>query len=409
MAAISRVAVVGGGIVGLALGRALTERRPGLEVVVLEKEVEVGTHQTGHNSGVVHAGLYYQPGSLKARLCVEGVRRLREYCTAHDLPYVACGKLVVARSVAEEARLQAIAERAHANGVSGVELLGPGGISEREPHVVGRLALHSPETAIVDFAAVTRQLADDVRGSGGKVQTSIRLVDVHPGADGVVLTTDRSRERFDRVVNCAGLHADRVAVLAGDRPEPRIVPFRGDYFLLRPRARSLVSSLIYPVPDPRYPFLGVHLTPRIDGQVLVGPNALIALDREGYRLGAFRGRDVAETMRWPGFWRMARRHWRTALVEIRRSLSRRFVAAEARNYVPALAAGDLIRGPSGIRAQALERDGTLVDDFRITRCGAVVNVRNAPSPAATSALAIAEVLAGVVLDGDALPGSASAA
>ena len=409
MAALARVGVVGGGIVGLALARALTLRRPGLTVVVLEKEGRLAAHQTGHNSGVVHAGLYYEPGSLKARLCVQGMRWLREYCAAHKLPYVACGKLVVARNEQEEARLHALLSRAQANGVAGVRLLGPAAIAEREPNVTGRLALHSPDTAIVDFGAVARQLAVDVIAGGGQVRTSTRVVGVRPDTDGVVVTTDEGNERFDQLVNCAGLQADRVARMAGDGAGPRIVPFRGDYFLLRPRARHLVSSLIYPVPDPRYPFLGVHLTPRVDREVLVGPNALIALDREGYRLTAFSRRDVVDTVGWPGFWQMARRHWRTGMVEVRRSLSRRFVAAEARRYVPALRAQDLVRGPSGIRAQALERDGTLVDDFRISRCGSVVNVRNAPSPAATSALAIAELLATVVLEGHGEPGTVPAA
>jgi (S)-2-hydroxyglutarate dehydrogenase len=392
-----RIGVVGGGIVGLALARELLARRPGIDLVVLEKEERVATHQTGRNSGVVHAGVYYEPGSLKARLCVAGGRMLRDYCAGHGLPFHEIGKLVVAVTADEEARLGGLVERARANGVHGVRLLGGSEIREHEPQVAGRAALLSPRSAIVDFAAVARQLAADVTAAGGEVRTAAEILDVRPAADGVETRWHGGTERFDRLVNCAGLQADRVAVLAGDSAAPRIVPFRGDYFVLRPAARGLVRGLVYPVPDPRYPFLGVHVTPRVDGEVLVGPNALLSLAREDYRGGAVRWKDTRDILGWAGFRHMARRHWRTGVTELRRSASRRFVAAEARRYVPALAASDLARGPCGIRAQSIDEDGTLVDDFRLSRCGPVTNVRNAPSPAATSSLALAAMLADEVL------------
>ncbi len=386
-----RCAVVGGGILGAAVARRLQQAHDGAQVTVLEKESALAQHQTGRNSGVVHAGLYYPPGSLKAVLCRRGVGLLRDYCAEHAIAYEQCGKVLVALDADEDRRLDAIEERARANGVPGIRRIGPDGLAELEPHVRGIGALHSPSTAIVDFPAVTRALAAEVEDAGGTVRTGVEVTGLDErGGEVVVSGADGPVGGFDLVVVCAGLQGDRVARLAGDGVDPRIVPFRGEYHLLVPERRNLVRGLVYPVPDPRYPFLGVHLTPRVDGEVLVGPNAVLALAREGYDWRSVSWPDVRETLASPGFRRFARRHWRTGAREVAGSLSTaRFVAA-ARRYVPDLGVGDVSPGPSGIRAQALDPDGSLVDDFRISRVGHVVAVRNAPSPGATSALAIAE-------------------
>lgn len=395
----SRVAVVGGGIIGAAVARRILQVDPGARVTLLEKESALARHQTGHNSGVVHAGLYYTPGSLKARLCRDGVELLREFCAEHDLTYDQCGKVLVALDQPERARLEGIRERAEANRVPGIRSLTGGELREIEPHVRGIAGLHSPSTAVVDYAAVTRALAADAVAAGATVRTGFEVTGLRQQRDEVVITRSGGRgEVFDQVVLCAGLQADRVAVLAGHDADPRIVPFRGEYYLLRPERRGLVRGLVYPVPDPRYPFLGVHLTKRVDGEVMIGPNAVLALAREGYSWRTVSGRDLRDAVAWPGFRRFARRHWRTGVVEMAGSLSpRRFVAA-ARRYVPELDVDDVVPGPRGVRAQALGRDGELVDDFRITRRGRVLSVRNAPSPAATSSLAIAEHIVDVAFE-----------
>ncbi len=395
-------AVVGGGIVGLAVARRLQEVEPDASVTVWEKEDRVAAHQTGRNSGVVHAGLYYEPGSLKATLCRRGVGLLREFCERYDVAYDECGKVLVALDAVEEGRLAAIEERARANGVPGVRRLTGEQLREIEPHVRGVAGLHSPTTAIVDFPGVTRTLADLVVADGGRVRLGLEMVGVTQEPGGVVLRgRDRDGnavdERFDRVVLCTGLHSDRTAEQAGDDPAPKVVPFRGEYYLLRPERRSLVNGLVYPVPDPRYPFLGVHLTPRVDGEVMVGPNAVLALAREGYTWGDVSWTDLKEVVAYAGFRKFARTHWRTGVAEMAGSLSRRRFVAAARRYVPELVTADVVPGPHGIRAQALERSGELVDDFRISTRGAVTALRNAPSPAATSSLAIAEHLVDVVL------------
>ena len=393
----TRYAVVGGGIIGTAVARRLLHQRPDAEVTVLEKEDRLAAHQTGRNSGVVHAGLYYEPGSLKATLCRRGVALLREFCAEHGLPYSEIGKVLVALDAAEEQRLAAIAERARANGVPGVRVIGRAELRELEPHVAGTAALHSPTTAIVDYVAVTERLAADARAAGATVRTGFEVAGLRQGGGVVVTSTTGEEVAADRVVLCAGLQVDRLARLAGDDADPRIVPFRGEYSALRPERRGLVHGLVYPVPDPRYPFLGVHLTPRVDGEVLVGPNAVLALAREGYRWRDADPAELAALLRYPGFLRFARRHWRTGLAEVRGSLSPRAYAAAARRYVPELTADDLVPAPAGVRAQAMQSDGSLVDDFRISRRGPVVAVRNAPSPAATSSLAIAEHLVDVLL------------
>jgi L-2-hydroxyglutarate oxidase LhgO len=394
-----RVAVVGGGIVGAAVARRLLQVQPGLEVTLLEKEGELAQHQTGHNSGVVHAGLYYTPGSLKARLCRRGVGLLKEFCEQHDVAYDECGKVLVALDDVEQSRLSDIMDRAVANGVQDVRLLDFAELQEIEPHVRGLAGLHSPHTAIADFPGVTRALAEALVAAGGQVRTGYEVVGMREAGTEIVLRgADGSENPFDQVIVCAGLQSDRVAAMAGDDADPRIVPFRGEYYLLREERRNLVRGLIYPVPDPRYPFLGVHLTPRIDGEVLVGPNAVLALAREGYGWGRVSPRDLREAVAWPGFRRFARQHWRTGVTEMAGSVSKRRFVAAARRYVPELTLDDVVPGPSGVRAQALGRDGKLVDDFRISRRGHVMCVRNAPSPAATSSLAIAEHVVDIALD-----------
>jgi L-2-hydroxyglutarate oxidase len=395
-----RVGIVGGGIVGVALARQVAGLGRDVAVTVLEKEPELARHQTGRNSGVVHAGLYYTPGSLKARLCRRGVELLSEFCAAGGLSYDRCGKVVVALDQTELERLGTIHERAVANGVPGVRMVGRDELAELEPHVQGIAALHSPTTAVVDFGAVTRRLAADAAALGAGIRTGVAVRSIRQDGAGVEVDTGGERLRFDELVICGGLHTDRLARLAGDDDDPRVVPFRGEYYELTPERRSLVRGLVYPVPDPRYPFLGVHLTRRVDGGVLVGPNAVLALAREGYRWRDLRPRDLAETLAWPGFRRMAARHWRTGVREVVGSLSRRAFCNAARRYVPELQPEDLLRARSGVRAQAVARDGSLVDDFRISRQGRVVAIRNAPSPAATSSMAIAEHIASLLFDGD---------
>lgn len=390
----TRIAVIGGGIVGVAIAREILARHPGTDVTVFEKENRLASHQTGRNSGVVHAGLYYQPGSIKAVLCRRGVGLLEEFCAERSIPRIACGKVLVALDEVERARLADIEQRAIANGVPGIRTIGPGELRELEPHVRGVAALHSPSTSIVDFAEVTQALAVDAIGAGAKVLLSHEVIGLRTVGTEVVVTARTAdgdtESTFDRVVACGGLQSDRLAEMAGDGPDPVIMPFRGEYWSIKPEHRDIVNGLVYPVPDPRYPFLGVHVTPRVDGEVLIGPNAVLALAREGYTWGKVSVPDLVGVARTPAFWRFARQHWRTGFREMYGSLSKhRFVEA-ARAYVPDLRDDDVVPGPSGIRAQALDADGGLVDDFRISFRDRVVVLRNAPSPAATSALAIAE-------------------
>lgn len=390
----SRIAVVGGGIVGVAVAREILRRQPDSAVTLFEKEDRLAAHQTGHNSGVVHAGLYYQPGSHKALLCRRGVGLLEEFCAEHDIRRIRCGKVLVALDDAERARLDDIASRARANGVPGVRIIGAEELRELEPHVRGVAALHSPSTSIVDFAEVTEALAAEAVAGGAQLLLGHRVVGMQTVGDEVIITarcgeTDRDGA-FDRVVVCGGLHSDRLAALVGDGANPVIVPFRGEYYALTPQRRNLVNGLVYPVPDPRYPFLGVHLTPRVDGEVLIGPNAVLALAREGYTWRTVSVRDLADIAGTPGFWRFARKHWRTGIRELYGSVNRRKFLAAARAYVPDLVDSDVVAGEAGVRAQALDSDGSLVDDFRLSFRDRVVVVRNAPSPAATSSLAIAE-------------------
>ncbi|MFJ8493975.1 L-2-hydroxyglutarate oxidase [Streptomyces sp. NPDC094038] len=394
------VGVVGAGIVGLATAREIALRRPGTRVVVLEKEQEVSRHQTGHNSGVVHAGIYYPPGSLKADLCVRGVSLLREYCQDRRLPYDEIGKLVVAVREDELGRMADLYERAKHNHVPELRRIPEAEIRELEPHVGGIAALHSPRTAITDYPAVARAFAEDVVDSGGEVRLGFPVTSIATVPGGIEVASGPDRVRVDRLILCAGLQSDSVARLARDRQEPRIVPFRGEYMLLRPDRTHLVRGLVYPVPDPRYPFLGVHFTPRVDGSVEVGPNAVLALAKEGYRRGKVSPRDLLALAAYPGAWRMAARHWRTGIKEYRGSFSTAAFMKDAQRYVPGVGVRDVVRGGAGVRAQALDRDGTLVDDFRIHRAGRITAVRNAPSPAATASMAIAEHITAAVF-GDA--------
>ena len=391
-----RIGVVGAGIIGLAVARRLAELRPDATVTVLEKESDIATHQTGRNSGVVHAGIYYAPGSLKARLCRLGVAQLHAYCAERRIPYEECGKLVVAVDESELDRLRELERRAIENGVPGMRWLEGDELREIEPHAAGVAGLHSPTTAITDYRAVARAFRDDLEAGGGSVVLGAQVTAIGVGADTVLVRAGEERE-FDRLVVCAGVYSDRLARLAGDEEEPVIVPFRGEYHRLAAGREDLVRGLLYPVPDPAYPFLGVHFTRRVSGGVDVGPNAVLALAREGYRRRDVRFGDLAATLRSPGFRRLARRHWRMGARELRGSLSKRSFAAEARRYVPILRTEDLVRAPAGIRAQALDRDGSLVDDFRIRHVGPVTVVRNAPSPGATSSMAIADHIAEEVL------------
>lgn len=384
------VAVVGGGIVGLAVARELTRRWPDATVVVLEKEDRVGAHQTGHNSGVVHAGIYYKPGSLKAELCTRGRLLLKEFCAERDLPYDECGKLVVAVDPAELGRFEALETTARANGVPGLTRIDGSDITGVEPAAAGLVALHSPATAITDYVAVAAAYAVDIEAAGGEVLLSTEVTDIRRGVGGIDVATSAGPMRFDRLVVCAGLHADRVSRLADGVDGPRIVPFRGEYMSVRGPKADLVRGMIYPVPDPRYPFLGVHFTRRVGGGLEVGPNAVLGLAREGYRRTDVTWADVRSMATWPGTWRMARQHWRTGLVEMRGSLSVTAYMRTASRYVPAIGADDVVRLGAGVRAQAVDRDGSLVEDFRIGHQDGITTVRNAPSPAATSSLAIAE-------------------
>ncbi|WP_110180666.1 L-2-hydroxyglutarate oxidase [Nocardioides solisilvae] len=382
--------VVGGGIVGLAVTRELGRRFPGARVLVLEKEDRLGAHQTGHNSGVVHAGLYYRPGTLKAELCARGRSLLRDYVAERGLPWEECGKLVVAVDRDEMGRFDALEQTARANGVPGLRRLAGRDLAEVEPHAVGLAALHSPRTAITDYVAVARAFGDDVVAAGGRVLLSTPVTGIRRRGTRVEVATPDGHHLVDHLVVCAGLHADRVSAPADGLEEPRIVPFRGEYMAVRPAKQDLVRGMVYPVPDPRYPFLGVHFTRRVHGGLEVGPNAVLGLAREGYRRRDVDLADLRELAAYPGSWRLAAQHWRTGVKELRGSLSVRAYMAVASRYVPAIGADDVVRAGAGVRAQAVDRDGSLVEDFRIGHADGVTTVRNAPSPAATSSLAIAE-------------------
>jgi len=387
------LAVVGGGILGTAVARELLARRPGTRLCLLEAENGLGHHQTGRSSGVIHAGIYYEPGSLKARLCVEGARELYAYCDERGIPYQRSGKLVVAAGEGELGRLDELERRGLANGVPGLRRLRSEEIAEIEPHARGVAALHSPATGVVDFVAVTESYAADVRRAGGSIHSATAVANA--GSDGSRLTLHHAHgtTAAAAAVFCAGLWSDRLAVACGAPEDPRIVPFRGGYLTLPPAAAELVRANVYPVPEPDLPFLGAHLTRNFRGEVLIGPSALMAGARDAYELRRVRARDLRETAAWPGTWRLMGKHWRAGLQEIHHAASRRAFVAEAARFVPALKGVKARPGPAGIRAQALGRDGKLVDDFVVHRTERAIHVRNAPSPAATSSLALARLVA----------------
>ncbi|WP_233515546.1 L-2-hydroxyglutarate oxidase [Marinitenerispora sediminis] len=384
--------VVGGGIVGLATAMRLLELRPGASLLLLEKEDRLGAHQTGHNSGVIHSGIYYPPGSLKAEYCRRGARMTKEFCAERSIAFDECGKLLVATSPRELERLEALHERAGRNGLE-VRRLGAGELREREPMVRGLGALLVPSAGIVDYRRVARAMGEVVRARGGRVELGAEVTAIAESASRVAVTAGGRSWSCGRLVVCGGLQADRLARLAGLRSGLRIVPFRGEYYRLPARRRGIVRHLVYPVPDPRLPFLGVHLSPTVDGGVTVGPNAVLALAREGYPKFSVRARDVLDYAAFPGLWRLASAHPGTAVREVRDSLWKRGYLRECRRYCPDLTLADLLPAEAGIRAQAVLRDGTLVHDFLLERTDRMVHVLNAPSPAATSALPIGAAIA----------------
>jgi L-2-hydroxyglutarate oxidase len=384
------VAIVGGGIVGLATALALGPR---VRTVVLEAEDRVGAHQTGHNSNVVHSGLYYRPGSLKAETCVAGRELLYRFCAEHGVPHERCGKIVVATDPRELPALDELERRGRANGLVGITRLDADGIRAHEPHVAGIAGLHVPDTGIVDYPRVATAMAEVVRRDGGEVRlgAAVRAVTRADGA--IVLETTSGTVRARHLVGCAGLQSDRIARLCGLEPGVRIVPFRGEYWTLRPERHALIRHLVYPVPDPAMPFLGVHFTRMVRGGVECGPNAVLALARHGYGWWRLSPRDLADMARFGGFWRMARRHWRSGVGEMHRSLSKAAFVRALQRLCPALRADDLLPGGAGVRAQAVDATGALVDDFRIVEADRMLHVLNAPSPAATASLAIGRTIA----------------
>ncbi len=395
----ARVGVIGAGIVGLAVARRL-QQAMNVDVTVIDKESTVAAHQTGHNSNVVHSGVYYPPGSLKAILCRRGGELLRSYCTERQLPYEEFGKVIVAVRDDEIPRLLDLASRAQANGIPGSRVIEPSELHDREPHVAGLSALLIPGTAVVDFRIIAERLATDVVENGGELVLGHAVTRIDAQSSVVHIATDVHEQVFDHLVVCAGLQSSLLARLAGAAPDPEIIPFRGEYYEIRPEHTDLIRGLVYPVPDPRFPFLGVHFTRGLGGHVHVGPNAVLALSQEGYRWSDVRLRDFWRTVRYPGMRKMARQHWRMGAQEVGGSLSKSLFFRRARAYVPDLTRADLVRAGSGVRAQALQRDGRLVDDFVIDHQPHVTLVRNAPSPAATASLAIAEYIVREMIDRD---------
>jgi (S)-2-hydroxyglutarate dehydrogenase len=387
------IVIIGGGIVGLATAMSVSRRFPKLRLLLLEKENRVARHQTGHNSGVIHSGIYYKPGSYKARLCVEGARLMIEFCGQRGIPHEICGKVIVATDEEEFPRLQTLMERGQANGLSGIRELNAAQIREIEPHCSGLRGIYVPGTGITDYAAVSEKLAEILRAEGAQVLTATEVIGFAQKNGTAVLETSRGAFAAPYVINCAGLHSDRISRMAGQKPELRIIPFRGEYYDLTPEKEYLVKSLIYPVPDPRFPFLGVHFTRKIRGGVDAGPNAVLAFKREGYRWGNFSFGDAAETLTYPGFWRMVGKYWRYGLGEVQRSLNKQAFVKALQRLIPEIKSEDLVADGSGVRAQAVRPDGSLVDDFQFTRAGNTLNVCNVPSPAATASLAIGEEIA----------------
>jgi L-2-hydroxyglutarate oxidase LhgO len=386
------VIIVGGGAVGLGVALEITRRFPRQKLLLVEKENKVARHQSGHNSGVIHSGVYYKPGSLKARLCVAGATAMVEFCREHGIPHNVCGKLIVATDEEELPRLEELRQRGEANGLTGLRLIGSQELREVEPHASGLQALFVPSTGVTDYALVCEKYAQLIVANGGTVRTSVAVTGMKRSAQEIVVETSTGAFATSSVINCAGLYSDRIARMAGDDPGIMIVPFRGEYYDLTPERSSLVRALIYPVPDPRFPFLGVHFTRRITGRVDAGPNAVLALAREGYRHTDISARDLASSLSFPGFWRMAGKHWRNALGEWHRSLSKRAFVRALQRLLPEIRDSDLVRGGSGVRAQALKPDGALVDDFQFVPSAKVLHVLNVPFPAATASLMIGKTI-----------------
>jgi L-2-hydroxyglutarate oxidase LhgO len=387
------IAVVGGGIVGLATSRELLRRHPHLKLVNVEKESDLHKHQSGHNSGVIHSGIYYEPGSLKARLCVEGRRLLWQYCDEKRIEYRGVGKLIVATEPEEIPRLMDLYARGRQNGVEGLELLDEAQIKEREPHCRGIRAIFSPVTGIVDFRVVADGYAEDIKAMGGTLLLSHEVTGFQTRNGTTLLESPAGDVEARAVITCCGLYSDKVAKLTGGKSDPKIVPFRGDYLILKPEKRDLVKGNIYPVPDPEFPFLGVHFTPRMDGEVWLGPNAVLAFAREGYTFGTVNVRELVESLTYPGFIKLAMKYWQTGMGEMYRDVNRTAYVKALQRYIPELQPEDTLPGPSGVRAQTMTSDGALVDDFVFDGAEGILHVRNAPSPGATSSLAIARYIA----------------
>jgi len=386
------VIIIGGGVVGLGVALEITRRFPHLRLLLLEKEDGVARHQSGHNSGVIHSGVYYKPGSLKARLCVTGAAAMVEFCREHGIPHEVCGKVIVATGTDELPRLEELRRRGEANGLTGLRMIGPEELREIEPHATGIKALVVPSTGITNYAVVCEKYAELISAGGGTVLTSAAATGIRRLPNEIVVETSRGAFSTTAVINCAGLYSDRISRMAGDDPGVMIVPFRGEYYDLVPERASLVRWLIYPVPDPRFPFLGVHFTRRITGKVDAGPNAVLALAREGYRHRDINVRDLGSTLAFPGFWRMARQHWRNGLDEWHRSLSKSAFVHALQRLLPEVGEADLVPGGSGVRAQALKPDGAMVDDFQFVPSGKILHVLNVPSPAATASLTIGRAI-----------------
>ena len=387
------VVIVGGGIVGLATAYSLLTTNPALKLVVLEKEPSLGAHQTGHNSGVIHSGLYYKPGSLKAKNCIEGYAKLLQFCREHEIAHEICGKIVVALSEQERSQLDMLRQRGEQNGLTGIRRLNKTEIVEIEPHCTGIDGLFVPQTGIVDYTAVVMRLAERIQNFGGEILTSSEVVEIKESSNTVLVCTKQQRFTTRALITCGGLQSDRLALQTQPDLDLRIIPFRGEYFELKESAKHLVNSLIYPVPDPNFPFLGVHFTRRIDGTIECGPNAVLAFAREGYRKTDISIREFSQTLAWPGFRKIAFKYWRTGLGEYHRSFSKNAFVAALQKLVPEITANDLQPTGAGVRAQACSRAGSLLDDFEIRQIGRVVHVCNAPSPAATASLAIGDAIA----------------
>jgi (S)-2-hydroxyglutarate dehydrogenase len=398
------VVIIGGGIIGLSTAMQLLRRYPRIgKVAVLEKEAELATHQTGHNSGVIHSGIYYRPGSWKSQFCVGGVKKLIQFCEENEIEYEQCGKVIVATDESELGRLQNLYERGIANGVEGLELVEPERLKEIEPHTFGIKALWSPKTGIIDYVKVASAYAMRFQQSGGGIYTSAPVQKITNSAGSLTIETSRGTLQARHIINCAGLYADKVAEMMGEQTDVRIIPFRGEYYTLRPESQYLVKGLIYPVPDPRFPFLGVHYTRNIHGQVEAGPNAVLALAREGYRKSDVDLAESWEAITFPGFWKMSLQHWKTGVAEFHRSYSKKVFVHDLQRLLPEIRSEDLAPGGAGVRAQAVSRNGALLDDFSILKGQKAIHVLNAPSPGATSSLAIGEHLVDLAAEAFGLP------